>query len=110
MADRAAEHNGMGGRRITTVVGSGPARTARFGRAWEDAGMGSKRIEMELYSEPPGASVISARTSPVITGDGSIDYVCAACGAVVCGSMRAGEVDGVAFRCPECRRVNRVKG
>lgn len=71
--------------------------------------MASKRIEMELYTEPPGSSVIQSRTAPVLTGDGSIDYVCGACGTIVCRSMRQGEVDHVAFRCPECRRVNRVK-
>lgn len=68
-----------------------------------------KRIEMELYSEPPGARVISSRSAPTLTGDGVTDYVCQACGTVICRSMREGEVDGVLFRCPECLRVNRVR-
>ncbi|HYD40202.1 MAG TPA: hypothetical protein VEB43_05190 [Anaeromyxobacter sp.] len=71
--------------------------------------MASKRIEMELYTEPPGSSVITSRTAPAVTGEGNTDYVCGACGTVVCRSMRQGEVDGVAFRCPQCWRVNRVK-
>ncbi len=64
---------------------------------------------MELYSEPPGARVIQSRTAPALTGNGTIDYVCQACGTVVCKSMRDGEIDGVLFRCPHCLRVNRVR-
>lgn len=64
---------------------------------------------MELYSEPPGARVITAPTAPALTGNGTIDYVCQACGTVVCKSMRDGEIDGVLFRCPHCLRVNRVR-
>lgn len=71
--------------------------------------MAPKRIEMELYSEPPGTSVITSRTAPALVGDGTTDYLCGGCGAVICRSIREGEVDGVAFRCPECKRVNRVR-
>jgi uncharacterized ferredoxin-like protein len=68
-----------------------------------------KRVEMELFSEPPGARVVSSRTAPALSGDGPIDYVCQACGTVICQSMREGELDGVLFRCPQCLRVNRVR-
>ena len=71
--------------------------------------MGSKRIEMELWSEPSGASVITSRDAPVVTGDGTTDYLCGGCGTVVCHKLREGEVDGVLFRCPKCWRTNRVK-
>lgn len=107
MADRAARHNAMktGAARPS---GGNLARVARW--APEDPGMASKRIEMELYTEPPGSSVITSRTAPAVTGEGNTDYVCGACATVICRSMRQGEVDGVAFRCPQCWRVNRVKG
>ena len=44
-----------------------------------------------------------------LTGEGATDYVCQACGTVICKAMRDGEIDGVLFRCPHCLRVNRVR-
>jgi DNA-directed RNA polymerase subunit RPC12/RpoP len=73
--------------------------------------MAERTILMELVAEPePGtATVIVSRTTPALRGNGSTDYVCGACQAVIGASLRPGEIDGVIFRCPACGRVNRAR-
>ncbi len=65
---------------------------------------------MELVAEPDSsATVITARSLPALTGNGSTDYACGGCHVVIAASLRQGEIDGVMFRCPGCGRVNRAK-
>lgn len=76
----------------------------------ESPAMANRTIAMELVGEPDsGATVITARSLPALSGTGSTDYACGGCHAVIAASLRPGEIDGVMFRCPGCGRVNRVK-
>ena len=69
--------------------------------------MAERTILMKLVAEPePGTTVIVSKTTPALRGNGSTDYVCGACQAVIGASLRPGEIDGVIFRCPGCGRVN----
>jgi hypothetical protein len=72
--------------------------------------MANRTIAMELVGEPDSAStVVTARTLPALSGNGSTDYTCGGCHVVIAASLKLGEIDGVLFRCPGCGRVNRVK-
>ncbi len=75
----------------------------------ESPAMANRTIAMELAAPDEGATIITARTLPAVSGNGSTDYTCAGCNAVIAASLKPGEIDGVLFRCPGCGRVNRVK-
>ncbi len=72
--------------------------------------MGTKQISMKIISEPESGGVISGKKAPVLRGAGLVDYACGACKAIIAESMREGELDGCAFRCPKCGCCNRVVG
>ncbi len=72
--------------------------------------MANRKIAMELVGEPDSsATIVTARKLPALSGNGTTDYTCAACQAVIAESLKLGEIDGAMFRCPACGRVNRVK-
>ena len=68
------------------------------------------RLELERLARPDEATVpMRARSgAPVFMSNGAIDYVCAACGSVICRRMRSGQLAGIVFSCGGCGSLNRV--
>jgi hypothetical protein len=74
-------------------------------------GQARERVRMELLPEKPNprsTSIICCEVLPAIRGQGTVDYLCAGCGAVVCESLDEGQVQNLVFECPECHAFSRV--
>lgn len=75
-------------------------------------GAGAVRRVVPLDGAPESAAdavpALSTRLDvPILIGDGSIDYTCTGCGAVVCEGIAAGDLAGLVVRCA-CGAVGRV--
>lgn len=69
-----------------------------------------RTIRMERIEEPaPGtASVLVPAVLPAMRGEGDTDYVCGACGVVLCEKLDAGQIEFLVFKCPACGAHSRV--
>jgi predicted RNA-binding Zn-ribbon protein involved in translation (DUF1610 family) len=75
--------------------------------------VGKKRIAMKVMKNPKNVmtAVQSEDTSfysPLIIGDGDIDYSCGKCGKVLCTNMSESQLKGIILICSKCGSFNEV--
>lgn len=58
--------------------------------------------------DPRRCQLIDANTAPALTGEGELDYACAACGTVLVARVSRANVVDVAVRCAACGRCNDI--
>ena len=61
-------------------------------------------IKLAIIPEPREGSrtVIDSKVSPVFKGEGDVNYMCGACGAILAEKVRRGQVRNIVVRCPKC--------
>lgn len=77
-------------------------------------------IKMEAIPEPESgkAAVLvltkfnMARTNPyvIMSGQGSTNYVCGACNAVLAEKVDRGQISHIVFKCGNCETFNALRG
>jgi hypothetical protein len=67
------------------------------------------RLEVVTSRDAGGrVTPIFVRGAPAFRGHSQTDYVCGACGMVICEGVRLGSFAGIVFHCGSCGELNRV--
>ena len=72
-------------------------------------------FELEVISQPEeGTATIlvfkKKGKHAFFKGVGEVNYLCGACGNVLCQGTERGQIIGIVFKCPNCDSFNYVKG
>ena len=74
---------------------------------------GKKRIPMNVIKNPKNVGTVSQSEdtslySPLIIGNGDIDYTCGKCGKVLCTNMSESQMKGITLVCSKCGSFNEI--
>ena len=76
---------------------------------------GNRRFQMHVMKNPKNVATAvqsedTSLYSPLIIGNGDIDYNCGKCGKVLCTNMSESQLKGIILVCSKCGSFNEAQG
>jgi hypothetical protein len=67
------------------------------------------RLKVIPKPDNPNTTVLRVRfRGPAVVGDGPDNYLCGACGKILCKNIAHGQIASVVFNCDDCGSYNAI--